>query len=79
MDMSKRGRMPKHLNVHCSYQVLFEIFGSYVFFSHAGLEGLKLIEYNFIFLLFGFGLSDTFYEFLELFGKMTGSRCHSLS
>jgi hypothetical protein len=39
---------------------------------------LQLIDNDFILLLFGFGLADTFDKLLELFRKMTGCGSHLL-
>ena len=38
MNVGKGGRVPEHLNVHGSNEVLFEIFGCDIFLGHAGFE-----------------------------------------
>lgn len=60
----------QHLDVECSDEVLFEVFGGDVFLCHAGFEGLEFIKDDFIFLLFGFGLADTFDKLFKFFGQV---------
>ncbi len=40
MDVGKGRWVPEHLNVHCTNEVLFEIFGGDIFLGHAGFEWL---------------------------------------
>ena len=68
MDVGKRGRVTEHFDVKSPDKVLFEVFRRNVLYGHVGLKGLKLIDYDLVFFLFGLGLTDAFDELLELFG-----------
>ena len=64
VNVGERGRVAEHFDIECSDEVLFKVFGGYVFFGHAGFEGLEFIEDDFVLLLLGLSLADAFDELL---------------
>jgi hypothetical protein len=66
----------QHFNIERAYKILLEVFGCNIFLGHTGLESLQLIQNYFIFFLFRLGFADALDELLELFGEVTGGRCH---
>lgn len=79
MNVGERGGMAEHFDVHCTDEVLLEIFGCDIFLCHVGFEGLELIDNDFIFLLFGLSLANALNELLKLLGEMAGCRGHYVS